>query len=136
MQYRQIYCFKKWYFFFFLRYDFQCYNCKKSFESSKYLRLHIKASHPKLLRTVLLQIQNEVGDIFFKYYVLRNCNYFQTSKKVILFYFQALVKTEPLETQDTGDENVREKIQTSEYQGKSDENVRKKLDFENPQLIQ
>jgi len=42
----------------FQRYEFQCCSCKQSYDSEKYLRLHIKISHPEVLKAVLMELRN------------------------------------------------------------------------------
>ena len=40
----------------FPKYEFKCFYCKESYDDKKYLRLHIKCSHPEKLKAVLAKI--------------------------------------------------------------------------------
>ena len=50
----------------FPKYEFKCFYCKESYDDKKYLRLHIKCSHPEKLKAVLAKMNTgtaELGDL-------------------------------------------------------------------------
>ena len=47
----------------FPKYEFKCFYCKESYDDKKYLRLHIKCSHPEKLKAVLGKMNTETADL-------------------------------------------------------------------------
>ena len=47
----------------FPKYEFKCFYCKESYDDKKYLRLHIKCSHPEKLKAVLAKMKTETAEL-------------------------------------------------------------------------
>ena len=47
----------------FPKYEFKCFYCKESYEDKKYLRLHIKCSHPEKLKAVLDKMNTDPAEM-------------------------------------------------------------------------
>ena len=47
----------------FPKYEFKCFYCKESYDDKKYLRLHIKCSHPEKLKAVLAKMNTGAAEL-------------------------------------------------------------------------
>ena len=47
----------------FPKYEFKCFYCKESYDDKKYLRLHIKCSHPEKLKPVLAKMNTGATEL-------------------------------------------------------------------------